>query len=69
MPIASELAVELQTIIHELPERERLILALYYYENLTLVEISQIMNISESDVADLMSRILDQLRIQMKDKG
>jgi RNA polymerase sigma factor for flagellar operon FliA len=49
-----------------MPERERLILALYYYENLTLVEIGQILNISESRVSQIMSKSLDQLRTKLK---
>lgn len=53
-------------MLKELPERERLILALYYYENLTLVEIGQILNISESRVSQIMSKSLDQLRVKLK---
>ncbi len=52
----------LVNLLKEMPERERLILALYYYENLTLVEIGQVLNISESRVSQIMSKTLDQLR-------
>ena len=60
------LKTRLVTILKDLPERERLILALYYYENLTLVEIGQVLNISESRVSQIMSKSLDQLRTKLK---
>ena len=56
----------LVNLLKELPERERLILALYYYENLTLVEIGQVLNISESRVSQIMSKSLDELRGKIK---
>lgn len=56
----------LVNLLKELPERERLILALYYYENLTLVEIGQVLNISESRVSQIMSKSLGQLRSKIK---
>lgn len=60
------LKTRLVGLLKEMPERERLILALYYYENLTLVEIGQILNISESRVSQIMSKTLDQLRTKLK---
>jgi RNA polymerase sigma factor for flagellar operon FliA len=56
----------LVNLLKELPERERLILALYYYENLTLVEIGQILQISESRVSQIMSKTMDKLRQQLR---
>ncbi|MFC1618638.1 sigma-70 family RNA polymerase sigma factor [Candidatus Neomarinimicrobiota bacterium] len=60
------LKTRLVSLLKGMPERERLILALYYYENLTLVEIGQILNISESRVSQIMSKSLDQLRAKLK---
>ena len=62
----NNLKSRLVNLLKEMPERERLILALYYYENLTLVEIGQILNISESRVSQIMSKSLDQLRGHLK---
>jgi len=62
----NNLKSRLVNLLKEMPERERLILALYYYENLTLVEIGQILNISESRVSQIMSKTLNQLRGQLK---
>lgn len=60
------LKARLVNLLKDLPERERLILALYYYENLTLVEIGQVLNISESRVSQIMSKSLDNLRGRLK---
>lgn len=60
------LKTRLVNLLKSLPERERLILALYYYENLTLVEIGQVLNISESRVSQILSKSLDQLRKKLK---
>ncbi len=62
----NNLKSRLVNLLKEMPERERLILALYYYENLTLVEIGQVLNISESRVSQIMSKSLSQLRSQLK---
>ncbi|MCH7496323.1 MAG: FliA/WhiG family RNA polymerase sigma factor [Candidatus Marinimicrobia bacterium] len=61
----NNLKSQLVNLLKDMPERERLILALYYYENLTLVEIGEILNISESRVSQIMSKTLDQLRTQL----
>ncbi|HHY97487.1 MAG TPA: FliA/WhiG family RNA polymerase sigma factor [Firmicutes bacterium] len=59
-----ELRRRLAAAIDELQERERLILALYYYEELTVKEIAEIMGISESRVSQLHTKAL--LRIHGK---
>ncbi|GAW92940.1 sigma-70 family RNA polymerase sigma factor [Calderihabitans maritimus] len=48
--------------IERLPERDRLILSLYYYEELTLKEIGKLLKISESRVSQLHARALIRLR-------
>lgn len=48
-----------------LPEREWLIVSLYYKEQLTMKEIASIMNISESRVCQLHGRALGRLRTTM----
>lgn len=52
----------LTSAIAELPRRERLVIALYYYEDLLLKEISKVMGISESRVSQLHHRALFLLR-------
>lgn len=45
-----------------LPERERLVITLYYYEELTLKEIGKILDVSESRVSQLHTKALSRLR-------
>lgn len=56
----------LKKLIKELPERQRLILALYYYEELTLFDIGQVLGISESRVSQILNQVLVDLRGKMK---
>lgn len=59
---AQELMALLRTALEGLPERERLLLALYYREELTMKEISKIMNVSESRVCQLHIQAILRLR-------
>ena len=57
-----ELIGELTESIQELPEREQLVLSLYYKEELTMREISEVLGVSESRVCQLHARSLTRLR-------
>ncbi len=57
---------DLAHAIRELPEREQLILSLYYQEELTMREVSQVLNISESRVCQLHARALGRLRATLR---
>ena len=48
--------------IDRLPERERLVLSLYYYEGLTFKEIGRILNVSESRAFQLHQQAMMRLR-------
>lgn len=50
-----------------LPENEKKILFLYYYEDLTLKEISAVLGISESRVCQLHSQLIIKLRAKIKE--
>lgn len=52
----------LNTAVEHIPERERLLLSLYYHEELTMKEISRIMNVSESRVCQLHMQAILRLR-------
>ena len=56
----------LAAAINELSEKERLVLVLYYYEDLTLKEIGKTLNVSESRVSQLHSGAILRLRARMK---
>ncbi|HVP01055.1 MAG TPA: RNA polymerase sigma factor WhiG [Solirubrobacteraceae bacterium] len=48
--------------IARLPEREKLVIALYYYENLTLREIGEVLGVTESRVSQLHTKAVLRLR-------
>ncbi len=60
-----ELIEELAEAIRELPEREQLVLSLYYKDELTMREVSKVLGISESRVCQLHARALSRLRVSM----
>jgi RNA polymerase sigma factor for flagellar operon FliA len=48
--------------IARLPEREKLVIALYYYENLTLREIGEVLGVTESRISQLHTKAVLRLR-------
>ena len=52
----------LAAAIDELPEKERTVVTLYYYEGLTAKEISQILKVSQSRISQLHSRAIMRLK-------
>jgi RNA polymerase sigma factor for flagellar operon FliA len=48
--------------IARLPEREKLVVALYYYENLTLREIGEVLGVTESRVSQLHTKAVLRLK-------
>jgi RNA polymerase sigma factor for flagellar operon FliA len=58
----SEVKDRLADAIESLPERERLVIALYYYENLTLREIGEVLGVTESRVSQLHTKAVIGLR-------
>jgi RNA polymerase sigma factor FliA len=64
-----ETVEELASALETLAERERLILNLYYHEELTMREIGQVLEISEGRVCQLHARALHKLRVQMAQRA
>jgi RNA polymerase sigma factor for flagellar operon FliA len=60
---------ELASSIQDLPERERLVVSLYYQDELTQREIAKVLQVSESRVCQLHARALDRLRSSMRERG
>ena len=58
----------LANAIDELPEREKLVIILYYYENLTLREIGEVLNVSESRVCQIHTKVVLRLRAHLMKK-
>ncbi len=51
--------------IQELPEKEKKVLVLYYYEDLTLKEIGQVLHVTESRVSQLHTKAIMRLRTKL----
>lgn len=60
-----EVKVALGSAIDQLPEKERLIMTLYYYEELTMKEIGKVLDVSESRVCQLHGKALMKLKSVM----
>ena len=62
--------IELKEIIAKaidaLPEKERLMVSLYYYEELTMKEIGAVLEITESRVSQILSKAVYRLRTKLK---
>jgi RNA polymerase sigma factor for flagellar operon FliA len=57
-----ELKFELVSIIQELPDREQLLLSLYYKDGLTMKEIGKVLGVSESRVSQMHAKVVLTLR-------
>src|ERR671923_251080 len=62
----SELKDRLAGAISRLPEREKLVIALYYYENLTLREIGEVLGVTESRVSQLHTKAVLRLKARLQ---
>jgi RNA polymerase sigma factor FliA len=62
----SESKDELLEAINALTEQERLVIALYYYEEMTLKEIGETLGISESRVSQIHTKAIGRMRTRMQ---
>ncbi len=62
----NEVKDRLTDAIARLPEREKYVVALYYYENLTLREIGEVLGVSESRVSQLHTKAVLRLRSRLQ---
>jgi RNA polymerase sigma factor for flagellar operon FliA len=51
--------------INELPDKEKKVLVLYYYEDLTLKEIGQVLEVTESRISQLHTKAIMRLRAKL----
>ncbi len=56
----------LRELVEKLPEREKLVITLHYYEGLTMKSIAGILEISESRVSQIHSKILMEMRLALE---
>jgi RNA polymerase sigma factor for flagellar operon FliA len=52
--------------IGDLPERDQLLMNLYYVEELNLKEIGEVLGVTESRVSQLISAVVKKLRVTLK---
>jgi RNA polymerase sigma factor FliA len=60
-----EIKEKILETLEKLPEKERMVASLYYYDELTMKEIGEILGISESRVSQLHSKIILRLRSKL----
>ena len=64
-----EMVEILGKIIDNLPEKEKLVITLYYYEEMTLKEIAEVLGVSESRVSQIHSKVVMKMRSKMQFAG
>lgn len=62
---ADETKAILARAVSALPEREKMVLGLYYYEGLTLAQIGQVLGVTESRVCQIHTKAVIHLRARM----
>ena len=62
----AEMKEILASYVEALPERERLVVSMYYADEMTLKEIGQTLGVSESRISQIHSKALMTLRTKMK---
>ncbi|MFL6138009.1 MAG: RNA polymerase sigma factor WhiG [Frankiaceae bacterium] len=62
-----EIKYLLARAINTLPEREKIVVTLYYYEGLTLAEIGQVLGVTESRICQMHTKAVLQLRAKLAD--
>lgn len=67
--IKRQLVESLGSAIDNLPEKEKIVITLYYYEELNLKEIGEIIGLTESRVSQLHSQAVLRLRSRLKQHG
>ncbi len=58
----------LMDAINSLPEKQKLVLSLYYYEELNLKEIGHVLSVTESRVSQLHTQAIIKLKIRLRKK-
>ncbi len=65
---AKESKEALVMAVDGMPERERIVLLMYYYDGLTLTEIGRVLGVTESRVCQINRKALRQLRSKLADR-
>ncbi|MBW2088218.1 MAG: FliA/WhiG family RNA polymerase sigma factor [Deltaproteobacteria bacterium] len=52
--------------LSKLSKKEQLVMSLYYYDELTLKEIAKVLNLTESRISQIHSKVIIKLRVKLK---
>lgn len=63
--IKQDLKHRLKEVINELPERKKLIMALYYYEELTLADIGRVIDLTEARISQILNKTLIEIKARL----
>ncbi len=63
--IRQDLKFNLKKVINDLPERKKLIMALYYYEELTLADIAKVLDLTEARISQILNQTLLEIRTKL----
>ena len=55
--------------ISQLPEKEKLVISMYYSDELTMKEIGKVLNITESRVSQIHTQAIIHLRSKLRKEG
>jgi RNA polymerase sigma factor for flagellar operon FliA len=64
--MAGQVAQALGGAIDSLPEKERMAVTLYYYEEMNLKEIGAVLGLTESRICQILSQAMTRLKGKMK---
>jgi RNA polymerase sigma factor for flagellar operon FliA len=57
----------IQAFIKSLAEKKKLVMSLYYYEELTFKEIGAIMSVSESRICQIHTQVIQELKVKLRE--
>ncbi len=61
--------IDLRRAIEELPEKERAIIVLRFFEDMTIERVAQVLGLNLSTAKSRLYRVLEKLRIKLDEKG
>jgi RNA polymerase sigma factor FliA len=64
---AEEMKHILSEAINRLPEREKIVITLYYYEGLTLAEIGQVLGVTESRICQMHTKAVLAMKVKISE--
>lgn len=65
--LKNEMREKLKDAIEALSERERYVVTLYYFENLNLSEIAQVLDVSVQRVSQISAKAINKIRSSMEE--